>query len=230
MTSVEELRKYAKLYGLGVDVDFFGRVDEIQEAVKDVIESSNISCEHIDEPRKCIEYIYYSLEEELKPLTVKVSTLLQENAIEERYSQLLLIQAIAEWVADNVTVKRKRLTGEKGVCPICGSSTDLAILEEDGSLTMKCQFCSYEWPTGITSSSISCPYCGYSGREALSLIRNRIDDRVMVLHCGNCNNSLIIVNSKRLRKLPRNLYPLMRVKVEAILAGLRKISDLKKSL
>ncbi|MCE4617429.1 MAG: formate dehydrogenase accessory protein FdhE [Desulfurococcales archaeon] len=225
MVDGAELARYAKLYGLDINIDFSEKVTAIQRKVKELIDTIGSSCPTIEEPRECIVEIYQSVKPHLDQLMKETTNLLSENNIEEEYSQLIILQAIAEWVAQKIMDSGKALVGGQGVCPVCGASTDLAILEPDGRLTMKCQFCGYEWETGIEASNIACPYCGYSGKEALSLIHSKMDDRVMVLYCGNCGRSLVIINSKRLRKLPRELYPLMRTKVENILAGLHRIAS-----
>ena len=82
---------------------------------------------------------------------------------------------------------------QRGYCPVCGGSPDLAYLEKEyGARWLLCSRCDTEWPF----QRLACPYCGTNDQKALAYYTD--DDGLYRLYiCEQCHQYLKAIDLRK---------------------------------
>lgn len=70
-----------------------------------------------------------------------------------------------------------------GYCPLCGSSPDVAYLNEEGKRFLHCELCGYEW----YYQRLKCPFCENNEPEELGYFVSEEEEGFRVDFCKKCN-------------------------------------------
>lgn len=69
-----------------------------------------------------------------------------------------------------------------GYCPLCGSSPDIAYLDEEGRRVLHCELCGHEW----RYPRLKCPFCGNDESDTLGYFSSEEDAGFRVDFCTKC--------------------------------------------
>ncbi len=101
----------------------------------------------------------------------------------------------------NVAVNMEKAgVWEKGYCPVCGSSPEISLFEENGKRFMVCGFCGHKWP----SKRIYCPFCENSDHETLRYIEIEGEEEHRADVCEKCK---MYIKTTDVKKTTRLVYP-----------------------
>ncbi len=70
-----------------------------------------------------------------------------------------------------------------GYCPLCGSSPDMAYLDEQGKRFLHCALCGYEW----YYPRLRCPFCENNESKELGCFVSEEEEGFRVDFCKKCN-------------------------------------------
>lgn len=70
-----------------------------------------------------------------------------------------------------------------GYCPLCGSSPDVAYLNEEGRRFLHCELCGYEW----YYPRLRCPFCENNEPKKLGYFVSEDEEGFRVDFCKKCN-------------------------------------------
>jgi len=70
-----------------------------------------------------------------------------------------------------------------GYCPLCGSSPDMAYLNEEGKRFLHCELCGYEW----YYPRVKCPFCENDKPKELGYFVSEEEEGFRVDFCKKCN-------------------------------------------
>jgi FdhE protein len=70
-----------------------------------------------------------------------------------------------------------------GYCPLCGSSPDMAYLNDKGKRFLHCELCGVEW----SFPRLTCPFCGNNEHEKLGYFASEEEEGFRVDFCKKCN-------------------------------------------
>ncbi len=87
-----------------------------------------------------------------------------------------------------------------GYCPLCGSSPDIAYLDEDGRRLLHCELCGQEW----RYPRLKCPFCGNDESDTLGYFTSEEDAGFRVDFCRKCKVYIKTLD-KRIVELPAPL-------------------------
>ena len=121
----------------------------------------------------------------------------------------IVYQAVARAYAEAYRDKVGVIDSGGARCPVCGATSDLAIVKDDG-VYMSCPFCYYEWRLG---EGIRCPYCGNEDRLSIGLFMDR-QRRIALAHCQRCGSTWKVVLAPDLGSLVRPVLHLVAHGVE----------------
>ena len=88
----------------------------------------------------------------------------------------------------------------KGYCPICGSLPILAIFKHEGTRSLICSFCRYEWSV----KRVHCPFCETSDNKDLHYFYSEEEEDLRIDVCENCKKYIKTIDT---RKAQRMIYP-----------------------
>jgi FdhE protein len=89
---------------------------------------------------------------------------------------------------------------EKGYCPVCGSTPELSIFEENGKRFLICGFCGHKW----ASRRIYCPFCENSDHETLHYFDIEGEEEHRADVCDKCKK---YIKTTDVKKTTRLVYP-----------------------
>jgi len=89
---------------------------------------------------------------------------------------------------------------EKGYCPVCGSSPEISLFEENGKRFLVCGFCGYKW----ASRRIYCPFCENTEHETLQYIEIEGEEEHRAYVCDKCKK---YIKTTDVNKTTRLVYP-----------------------
>lgn len=89
---------------------------------------------------------------------------------------------------------------EKGYCPVCGSTPEISIFEENGKRFLICSFCGHKW----ASRRIYCPFCENSDHETLHYFSIEEEEEHRADVCDKCKKYIKTVDIKKTTRL---IYP-----------------------
>lgn len=89
---------------------------------------------------------------------------------------------------------------DQGYCPVCGSAPALAILADNGTRILVCEFCRCQWPF----KRIQCPSCGNTDTKTLLYFFSDEEPAYRVSTCDACKKYLKTIDTRR---LTRPFYP-----------------------
>jgi FdhE protein len=69
-----------------------------------------------------------------------------------------------------------------GYCPLCGSSPDIACLDEEGRRLLHCELCGHEW----RYPRLKCPFCGNDESDTLGYFTSEEEAGFRVDFCRKC--------------------------------------------
>lgn len=135
-----------------------------------------------------------------------------------------VLEAVSAWVmqvlfqalAKDLSAKIDFSLWIQGRCPVCGGTTRLEYIDENGESHLKCQFCGTEWkyPSG------KCPYCGNDKKDGITVIPVDKNNRFTLNICNNCGMYWKVVNEQVVgNDIPRKLYDLWTFKLDIIVSG-----------
>lgn len=89
------------------------------------------------------------------------------------------------WTAALSKAKEEGLSGDTdatGVCPICGTIPDLAVLKDDGQRFLHCSLCGYYW----LFPRLVCPFCQTDVQDELGYFEADAMPKVRINFCRVC--------------------------------------------
>ncbi len=89
---------------------------------------------------------------------------------------------------------------QKGYCPICGNSPDMAFLDQEGGQHLHCSFCCHEWKAG----RMGCIFCKNNEKDMQHYFFNEEEKEYRVKLCDHCKRFIKIVD---LRQMNRDFFP-----------------------
>jgi len=89
---------------------------------------------------------------------------------------------------------------EKGICPVCGGTVAISLLDKNGRRCMCCSFCWHQW----TVQRVQCPKCG--NRDSKSLEYYRIEGETEY-RLDVCNKCKAYIKTIDMRNTDRKIYP-----------------------
>ena len=101
-------------------------------------------------------------------------------------------------------VSLKEAVGEKiqgdswifGYCPLCGSSPDIAYLDEQGKRFLHCGLCGYEW----YYPRLKCPFCENAEQKELGYFVSDEEEGFRVDFCKKCRSYIKTLDMKVIEK------------------------------
>lgn len=217
----DTLRKIAKRYNIDVNHSYAVRVESIQEMIrsrtKEYIETKGIDVT-LDNAISVLYKILRDLDLNYEREIVK--DLLNSHGIEdESYVDLLVGQAVLQTLSSILMEKEEPVENKTAICPVCGTETDQGFISTDGSIWLYCPLCGYTWKQSSVSDPV-CPYCGMDHKEMIGVLKDKTNPSIIVMLCSNCKRYWILVDEKYTKRVPRNLYPLLRSKAEKIIKSI----------
>ena len=85
----------------------------------------------------------------------------------------------------------------KGYCPICGSSPNFSILDGEGSRSLICSFCWYQWAV----KRVYCPFCNTSEGKELQYLFSEEEKELRVDLCAHCRKYLKTIDMRETDRL-----------------------------
>lgn len=89
---------------------------------------------------------------------------------------------------------------QKGYCPICGNSPDIAFLNHEGQQFLHCSFCQHEWK----AQRMGCIFCKNNQKDMQHYFFNEEEKEYKVKLCDHCRRFIKIVD---LRQMDREFFP-----------------------
>jgi FdhE protein len=89
---------------------------------------------------------------------------------------------------------------QKGYCPVCGNSPNLASLDQDGGQHLHCSFCRHEWKSG----RMGCVFCKNNEKDMQHYFFNEEEKEYRVKVCDHCRRFIKVVD---LRRMDREFFP-----------------------
>jgi FdhE protein len=89
---------------------------------------------------------------------------------------------------------------QKGYCPICGNSPDMAVLNQEGVQHLHCSFCRHEWK----AERMGCIFCRNNQKDMQHYFYNEEEKEYRVKVCDHCRRFIKIVD---LRQMDRQFFP-----------------------
>lgn len=87
-----------------------------------------------------------------------------------------------------------------GVCPICGSTPDFSMFNDEGERHVFCGFCRHPWRV----ERIFCPFCENEDRETLNYLYTEEEKEYRVDLCDQCKKYMKCID---VRDIDRPAYP-----------------------
>ncbi len=100
------------------------------------------------------------------------------------------LRAHAEMLKDRMDMKKWL----RGYCPICGSPPAISQLRDEGHRFYLCSFCGFAWP----GERLKCPFCENTDHTKLHYFYAEGDEAHRVDLCGNCNQYIKTVDTRKL--------------------------------
>jgi FdhE protein len=94
----------------------------------------------------------------------------------------------------------KNAQWEKGYCPVCGSTPEISLFEENGKRFLICGFCNHKW----LSKRIYCPFCENTDHDSLHYYNMEDEEEYRVDVCDKCKKYIKTIDTK---KTSRIIYP-----------------------
>ena len=85
---------------------------------------------------------------------------------------------------ESVTEIITRNGWDYGYCPLCGSSPDIAYLDNNGKRYLHCELCCYEW----NYPRLKCPFCENNNPKELGYFVSEEEDGFRIDFCKKCNS------------------------------------------
>jgi len=89
---------------------------------------------------------------------------------------------------------------QKGYCPICGNSPNLAFLDLEGRQYLHCSFCRHEWK----SNRMGCVFCKNNEKGMQHYFFNEEEKEYRVKLCDHCKRFIKLID---LRQMNREFFP-----------------------
>jgi FdhE protein len=84
---------------------------------------------------------------------------------------------------ETVSAEIQKDSWDYGYCPLCGSSPDMAYLNDQGKRFLHCELCGFEWPY----PRLTCPFCGNDDHKKLGYFASEEEEGFRVDFCKKCN-------------------------------------------
>jgi len=89
---------------------------------------------------------------------------------------------------------------QKGYCPVCGNSPNMAFLDQEGRQYLHCSFCCHEWKSG----RMGCVFCKNNEKDMQHYFFNEEEKEYRVKLCDHCHRFIKLVD---LRQMNREFFP-----------------------
>ena len=113
---------------------------------------------------------------------------------------------------------------DKGYCPICGNTPNLAFLDDAGKKQVTCALCSHTWKV----KRMGCLFCDADNQKKQDYFFSEEEKEYRVYYCDTCKNYLKTVDT---RELERDFVPkleqvaTLHLDIKAREQGLTRVTD-----
>jgi FdhE protein len=112
----------------------------------------------------------------------------------------------------------KKVSWEKGYCPICGSLPGFALLEDEGKRSFFCSFCRHQW----LAPRRFCPFCENRVEKTLAYFFSEEEKEYRVDVCEKCHKyikTLDMRNTERIIYVPLEQVATLHLDIKAKAKG-----------
>jgi FdhE protein len=189
-------------YDSRVSVDLFTEICTILTAEENELSSSVKQITELIADKKIdIEKLFSSF---MNGDETAFDSIEKEHGIDKQLPAYLVFNSLKPSLSvfsQNIAVHlEKDAVWDKGYCPVCGSSPELSLFEENGKRFLICGFCAHKW----ASKRIYCPFCENSDHETIQYFDIEGEEEYRVDACDKCRKYIKTIDTK---KTSRTIYP-----------------------